>query len=127
MQEQIDKLIGPYLDLLPTDAKSMNDQSEVKASKFLVALTKLAALRDNLLNHKVKKDSLLAVEFNSSLSIQKAGDAKAREVSAKANPAYLGIKEEVETLDNKLLLIKTYQDIFLNAHLLYRSMMKNDM
>lgn len=127
IQEQINNIINPYLDLLPTNSDNFNQQSEIKASKFLVALTKLAALRDQLLNDKVKKDSLLAVEFNSSLSIQKAGDAKAREVSAKANPEYLAVKEEVEMLDNKLLYIKTMMEIFNNSHLLYRAMMKGEM
>lgn len=127
LNEQVNKIIDQYIDLLPTESNGVQVQSEVKASKFLIAIAKLAAIRDQLLNAKVKKESLHSVTFNEVLSIQKGGDAKGREVAAKANPDYISINEQVEMIENKLVYVKTMQDIFLNAHLLYRSMMKGEM
>lgn len=125
-QEQIDKIISDYLPLLPIEDGNLLQHSEVKASKFLLAITKLASIRDQLLNEKVKKESLLAVSFNQALSNAKAGDAKARETLAKANPEYLATNEEVDTIENKLLYIRTMLEVFNNAHLLYRSLLKNE-
>jgi len=124
--EQINKLSDKYNELLPI-SDSITSQSEVKASQFLIALTKFAQIRDTLLNMKVSKDSLLAIAFNEAIRSSVGSDAKTREAGAKANPDYLAINEQVDMIDNKLLYLKTLMEVYNNAHLLNRALLKNEL
>ena len=125
-QEQIESIVNQYIELLPVEDKNLLVRSEDKASRFLIAIAKLAAIRDQLLNTKVKKDSMLCVAFNEAIRTAEGKDSKAREAAAEANPAYLDIREEVEIINNQLIYLRTMQDIFLNGHLVYRSLMKDN-
>lgn len=129
-QEQIESIVNQYLELLPVEDKNLLVKSEDKASRFLIAIAKLAAIRDQLLNAKIKKDSLLCIEFNNALQnedIRALRDSKARESAAEAFPAYLSIREEVETIEAQLSYSKVMMDIFLNGHLVYRALMKDSL
>ena len=125
-QETIESIGNEYLKLLPVEDKNLLVKSEDKASRFLIAIAKLSQVRDQLLNSKVQKDSLLCVAFNDAIKTAEGKDAKARECAAEANPQYMCAREEIEIINNQLLLVKTYIEIFLNSHLLYRSLMKGE-
>ena len=126
-QEQIESIVNQYLELLPVEDKNLLVKSEDKASRFLIAIAKLANLRNGLLNSKVKKESLQAVTFNEAIKTAEGKDAETRKAASRANPDYLSITEEVNIIDNQLLLVKTYIDIFTNSHLLYRALMKDNL
>jgi len=126
-QEQIESIVNQYLELLPVEDKNLLVKSEDKASRFLIAIAKLAGLKDQLLNDKIKKDSLLCVTFNEAIKTAEGKDAKARESASEATPAYMAIREEVETIEAQLTYVKTMMDIFNNGHLVYRALMKDNL
>ena len=126
-QEQIESVVNQYLELLPVEDKNLLVKSEDKASRFLIAIAKLAGIRDQLLNAKIKKDSLLCVAFNEAIKTAEGKDSKAREAAAEAMPAFIAIREEVETIEAQLSYSKVMMDIFLNGHLVYRALMKDNL
>lgn len=126
MENEIEALVNQYVELLPIEDNNLLAKSEVKASKFLVAIAKLVAVRDRLLNQKVKKDALKSVAYAEAINSATGSNAPTREANAAANPSYLSSAEQISMIDNQLLYIRTYIEIFTNAHLLYRSLSKNE-
>lgn len=127
LNEEIEKVVEQYLKLLPIEDSTLTSQSEVKASKFLVAVAKLANLRDKLMNAKIKKDALKSVAYAEAINNAPGTNAPTKQANAEATPAYLGAAEEVQMIDNQLSYTKTMIDLFNNAHLLYRGLMKGEM
>ncbi len=126
MQEQINEIVNKYVELLPVDDKQLLVHSEVKASQFLLAVAKLAAIRDHLTNQKVKKDALKSVEYANAINNAPGTNAPTKQANAEASPFYLKAAEEVAIIDNQLSYTKTMIEVFNNAHILYRGLMKNE-
>jgi len=125
--QQIEKIVNEYMELLPVEDNKLLAQSEVKASKFLMATAKLANIRDQLLNEKVKKDALVSVAYAEAINTAPGTNAPTKEANAEANPKYLAAAEEVAVIDNQLTYLRTMLEIFTNAHLLYRGLMKGEL
>ena len=126
LQEQVSSVAEKYIELLPVGEQNFSVGSEQKASKFLIASVQLAGLRDKLLNAKIKKDSMVSIAYNQAIANAEGKDATARSAAAKANPAYLSAEEDAALIENQLIYIKSLLDIFNNAHLLYRALLKNE-
>lgn len=126
MQNEINEIVNKYVSMLPVDDKTLLVHSEVKASQFLLAVAKLAAIRDHLTNQKVKKDALKSVEYANAINSAPGTNAPTKSANAEATPTYLKAAEEVAIIDNQISYIKTMSEVFLNAHLLYRSLLKNE-
>jgi hypothetical protein len=127
MQDEIDKVVDQYIELLPIEDDKLLAHSEVKASQFLLAIAKLASIRDKLMNQKVKKDALKSVEYANAINHAPGTNAPTKQANAEANPNYLEIAKEVALIDNQLSYTKTMVDVFTNAHLLYRNLMKGEL
>jgi len=126
MQDQINEIVNKYVSMLPVDDKLLLVHSEVKASQFLLAVAKLAAIRDHLTNQKVKKDALKSVEYANAINSAPGTNAPTKQANAEASPNYLAAAEDVAIIDNQIMYIRTMSEVFLNAHLLYRSLLKNE-
>jgi hypothetical protein len=126
MQNEIEQIVNKYIELLPVEDDKLLAHSEVKASKFLLAVAKLAAIRDQLMNAKVKKDALKSVAYADAINNAVGSNAPTREANAAANPNYLGIAEQVAIIDNQLKYTATMIEVFNNAHILYRGLMKGE-
>lgn len=127
MQEQINKIVDQYIELLPIQDNKLLAHSEVKASKFLLAIAKLVAVRDQLLNSKVKKDALRSISYADAINNAPGTNAPTKSANADANPNYLAASEEVSIIDNQLQYVKTMIEVFNNAHILYRGLMKGEL
>jgi len=126
MQDEITKIVDQYIELLPIEDNKLLAHSEVKASKFLMAIAKLAAVRNRLLNDKVQKDSLKSVAYAQAINNAPGSNAPTKSANADANPGYLSAAEEIAVIDNQLTYIRTMQEVFNNAHILYRGLMKGE-
>jgi hypothetical protein len=126
MQNEINEIVNKYVSMLPVDDKTLLVHSEVKASQFLLAVAKLAAIRDHLTNQKVKKDALKSVEYANAINSAPGTNAPTKQANAEATPTYLKAAEEVAVIDNQLSYTKTMIEVFNNAHILYRGLMKNE-
>jgi len=126
LQDEISKIVDQYVELLPIEDDKLTSQSEVKASKFLMAIAKLVSIRDKLLNAKVKKDSLKSVAYAEAINNAPGTNAPTKQANAEASSGYLMAAEEIAIIDNQLLYIRTMIEVFNNAHILYRGLMKNE-
>lgn len=126
MQDEINQVVDKYIALLPVEDDKLLAHSEVKASKFLLAVAKLADIRGKLLNSKVKKDALKSVAYADAINNAVGSNAPIREANAAANPNYLGVSEDVSIIDNQLKYTNTMIEVFNNAHILYRGLMKGE-
>lgn len=126
LQNEIGKIVDQYVELLPIEDSKLLAQSEIKASKFLLAIAKLANLRDQLMNAKVQKDSLKNVAYADAINNAPGTNAPTKQANAEADSNYLSIAEEIALIDNQLSYTKTMIDVFNNAHILYRGLMKGE-
>lgn len=124
LQSEINEIVDSYVELLPIDDTSLLAKSEIKASKFLLAIAKLAAIRDRLMNAKVQKDSLKSVAYAEAINNAPGTNAPTKQANAEAAPNYLNAAEQTSVIDSQIQYIRTMQDVFLNAHLLYRALLK---
>lgn len=127
LQKEIDEIVHKYIELLPIEDSTLLAKSEVKASKFLLAIAKLAALRDKLMNAKIQKDALKSVAYADAINNAPGTNAPTKSANAEATPGYLSAAENVSMIDNQLSYTKTMIDLFTNAHLLYRNLLKGEM
>lgn len=126
LSNEIEQVVSEYIDLLPVDDKKLLALSEVKASKFLIAIAKLASIRDRLLNQKVQKDALKSIAYAQAINSAPGTNAPTKQANAEADKGYLSSAEEVALIDNQLQYTKTMIEVFNNAHLLYRNLMKGE-
>lgn len=127
LSNEITKIVDQYVELLPTEDNLILVNSEAKASRFLLAVAKLASIRDRLMNHKIKKDSLRSIAYAEAINNAPGTNAPTKQANAEAAPGYLHATEEVAVIDNQLAYSKTMIDLFNNAHLLYRNLMKGEL
>lgn len=127
LQDEITQVVDKYIDLLPVDGDKLLTHSEVKASKFLVAISKLALLRDKLMGAKIKRDALRSVAYANAINNAVGTNAPTKQANAEAEAMYLKATEEVGIIDNQLSYTKTMLDVFNNAHILYRGLMKGEL
>lgn len=126
LQKEISKIVDQYVELLPIQDDNLFAKSEVKASQFLLAIAKLAAIRDQLMNAKVQKDSLKSVAYAEAINKAPGTNAPTKEANAEANPEYLSAAEDIALIDNQLKYTATMIEVFNNAHILYRGLMKGE-
>lgn len=126
LNDEITKIVDQYVELLPTEDNKIMVNSEAKASRFLLAVAKLASIRDRLMNYKIKKDSLKSIAYAEAINNAPGTNAPTKQANAEAAPAYLNAAEEIAVIDNQLAYSKTMIDLFNNAHLLYRNLMKGE-
>lgn len=126
LQKEIDQIVEQYIELLPIEDTTLLAKSEVKASKFLLAIAKLAAIRDRLMNAKVQKDALKSVAYADAINNAPGTNAPTKSANAEATPGYLEATAEVALIDSQIQYIRTMQDLFTNAHLLYRNLLKGE-
>lgn len=126
LQKEIDQIVHKYIELLPIEDSTLLAKSEIKASQFLLAIAKLAAIRDHLMNAKVQKDALKSVAYADAINNAPGTNVPTKQANAEATPSYLSAAEIVSIIDNQLSYTKTMIDVFNNAHLLYRNLLKGE-
>lgn len=127
IRDEINQVVDQYVELLPTEGISNQVGAENKASRFLLAIAKLAALRDQLLNNKIQADSLKSVSYAEAINGALGSNAPTKTANAEANPEFLLVEGSAKRIDNDLTYVKTMETVFLNAHLLYRGLMKGEL
>lgn len=127
VRDEINEVVDQYVELLPTEGLSNQIGAENKASRFLLAIAKLAALRDQLLNNKIQADSLKTVSYAEAINGAVGTNAPTKTANAEANSDFLTVEGAAKRIDNDLAYLKTMMEVFNNAHLLYRNLMKGEL
>lgn len=124
----MNKEIKDYLEvmngLLPINGSLSIPEFERRAGEFLTALAKLADWRHILSEEKIKLTSVSLAVYADQLSKSTEKTVTASKTIIEASAEYTSAREDLEYIENDLSYLKTHHEIYLNAHLFYRQLMK---
>ena len=120
--KDIDDFLEKYVPLLSSDGIISDIEAHRRATMFLEACAHLVSYKHSLLDEEIKSSSLSDINFAESLNKQEGGDAKKREVNAKADSAYIAAREDHEQKRNRTRTVEKFYDVFMNAHIFYRKL-----
>jgi hypothetical protein len=126
MDSSFKEYLSGMASTLALNSSISSSEAEKKASMYLLVLAKIADTRHILAEEKIKATSIQTVTFAEVLSEQKAKTVTENKMNAEANPFYIKTRESVEELENDIVYLKAYFDVFTNAHLFYRAVMKGE-
>lgn len=125
-KNDIQVFIDRYTKLLPVDNSLSTTEMERRAGEFLVAQATLADIKRMLVEEKIKLTTVHVATYAQEMSKGVAKTVTENKLAAEASEAYIVAREDLERIENDISYLKTYGDIFNNAHLFYRSMMKEN-
>jgi hypothetical protein len=120
------ELIEKYVSLLPINGSVSYTEAERRAGEFLSILARLADWRHIFSEEKIKLTSVQLAVYAERLQAGNASTVTQNKVLAEASPEYTQAREDLERIENDLSYLKTYAEIFLNAHIFYRSVAKGN-
>lgn len=124
--KDLSEIVSRYSKLLPLNQSISTVDAEKKASEFLVALAELADLKHAFMEQKIKLVSLHTSVYAEEMSKGTSKTMTENKLVAEASKAYISARESMENIENDINYIKSYYEIFLNAHLFYRTMAKEN-
>jgi predicted RNA-binding protein len=124
------KSIKTYIEdvqkLLPTNKMLNVAESERRAGEFLHAMAHITEAKHTLSQDKIKLMSVQTAVYAELLANGNLKTVTENKVQAEAAPAYITAREEYEQVENDISYLKTYYDIFNNAHIFYRNMARGE-
>jgi len=124
--KEIKDFLESYTQLLPSDKGISPFEAERRAAQFLVACAHIANWRHLYGQEKIRTTSLERAVYSNVLSVLGGSKITESKIKVEAAPEYLLSREALETSENDLNFLKTYYEIFLNAHIQYRNMAKSE-
>jgi hypothetical protein len=126
--KEIKEILDKYAGLLPLGENMVSTiEAERRAGEFLTALSYLANWRHLLSTHKIKALSIQTATYSEQMSKADSKQVTEKKAIAEAHPVYIEAREEFEKVENDLSFLKSYQEIFMNAHVFYRQLAKGEM
>lgn len=119
-------LIEEYSKLLPVGSSLSFVELERRAGEFLTAMAKITDLKHMLVSEKIKAESLQVAVYAQEMSKGTAKTMTENKLLAESSETYRKAREELDQLENDISYLKAYYDIFLNAHVFYRNLAKNE-
>jgi hypothetical protein len=124
--QDIQDIIAIYVNKLPMNNKVNVNECEIRAGEFLTALASIADFRHMISEDKIKATSLVSSVYSEKLSKAVGKTVTENKTHVEADEDYIQVREQLETTENNINYLKTYQEIFLNAHLYYRQLSKSE-
>ena len=112
--------------MLPSKRREDSTAVEEKAALLLLIQAKLAQERRVLEQALLKAVSLEKAEFASAFSSCMAKTVGEKSILTDAEPTVLVAKENVSEAKSDIAYLSACMDIYKNAHLLYRQMLRNE-
>lgn len=125
MSEMTD-YIQKYTALLPRQSFISQDEAEKKAGEFLCAQAKITEWKHLLTSEKIKLLSLQTATYATEMSKGTAKTVTENKLTAEASVDYVKAREELEQVENDLSYLRSFYDIFNNAHIFYRNLAKGE-
>jgi hypothetical protein len=122
MKEYVDK----YAKLLPIGTSVSYTEAEKRAGEFLSAQATITNWRHMLSSEKIKLTSVQTAIFSTLMAKGTAKTVTENKLMAEADPEYIKVREELESVENDLSYLKSYYDIFNNAHIFYRNLSRGE-
>lgn len=123
---EIKQFIERYAELLPVGTSISFTEAEKRSGEFLHAQATLTDWRHTLNSERIRLLSVQTAVFAEQMSKGTAKTVTENKLSAEASAEYTKAREELESIENDLSYLKSYYDIFNNAHIFYRAMAKGD-
>jgi hypothetical protein len=120
MKELIDK----YSNLLPVGTSISYTEAERRAGEFLVAMAKITDYKHVLTEGKIRSLSLHNAVYASQMAKGTAKTVTENKLTVEASDEYRGARENLEDIENDISYLKSFYEIFNNAHIFYRTMAK---
>ena len=116
--------IEKYKALLPVGTSISYTEAEKRAGEFLYAMAIITDWRHEFTKEKIKLISFQTVTYAQELCKGTAKTMTENKVVAEASEAYIASREDLEGSENDILYLKTYYEIFHNAHIFFRQLSK---
>lgn len=123
---EIKEYIEKYRELLSVRTSISYTEAEKRAGDFLSAMSNIINWRHMLSQEKIKLLSVQTATFAQEMSKGTAKTVTQNKLSAEASETYAQAREALEGIDNDIMYLKAYYDIFNNAHIFFRTMAKGD-
>lgn len=115
--------IDEHVKLIKLDAKGINEAPE-RATAFLVMVALLADEKRACEQDKAKLTTLSSATFSQAIYRSPSKGVTEKKIEAEADEAYAGVRESLEECEAKISWLRTYMEIFNNAHITYRQFAK---
>lgn len=120
------EILEYYSSLLPLGTSVSYTEAEKRAGLFLEAMAKVTDMRHQFAEQKVKATSVQAAVYAQELAKGTAKTMTENKVTAEASVEYATAREDLENIENDHNYLRTYYEIFQNAHVFYRQAAKGD-
>lgn len=120
----LEQYVDEVVDLIPMDGLS-SEEIRSRAGKFLVACAILVNRHREVEDACAKAETLENTYLAQAIQLSQGKNITEKKSDAQANPDYTSAKEAREILDSERHWVKSYVDIFNNAHLFYRQACKD--
>lgn len=121
--ESLRSKIAEHLELIKFSSKGLSEAPD-RTCKFLVMVAILANEKRSCEQDKAKLTTLVATSFSNALNSSQGKGVTEKKLEAEKDPQYTEFREALEDCESKISWLRTYIDIFNNAHITYRQMSK---
>jgi hypothetical protein len=122
-EEALKQKISEHLELIKYSSASLREAPE-RASSFLVMVAVLADVKRSCEQDKAKLTTVCAGAYAEALSYSGGKNVTEKKIDAEKDSNYTVYREALEECEAKISWLKTYIDIFNNAHITYRNLAK---
>jgi hypothetical protein len=112
--------------LLPLNKSISYVDAEKRAAAFLVAQAKIADYKHLLSGEKIRLLSIQTATYVDEMSKQDNKTVTEKKLNAEASEAYITAREDLEYIENDISYLKSYAEIFKDAHVFYRQMARGE-
>lgn len=125
--DEIEQFIEEYTEMLPTNGKVVDvTVAEDRASKFLMAQARLVSWRRDFSDAKVKLVSSERLSYASAIGSVDGKNVTEKKLNAEADKRYIKVREDLEYTDTTITYLKSFIEIFGNAHVFYRQLCRDN-
>jgi len=122
----IKRLLEEYIAALPLNKSISIPEAERRAGLFLTAQAQLAEIKHGFTEELIKLTSVQSAVYAQELAKGGAKTMTENKVTAEASPEYTKAREALESIQNDIAYIRAHQELFSNAHVLYRQLSKGE-
>lgn len=123
--KEIKEQIANWNKMLPSGNAVTQVEAERRASQFLVASAHLAEWIHIIKESKIKADSIKIATYSEQMKKSESKLVTEKKAEAEASEAYITVREEFEYLENDVSYLRTYLELYGNAHVFYRQISKD--
>lgn len=122
-EEQLRQKISEGLELIKYTKRSLQEAPE-RTTQFLITVAVLADAKRAAEEDKAKLSTLVNATYAQAMGRSNAKQVTEKKAEAENDSSYSDTRESLEQCESKISWLRTYIDIFNNAHITYRQFSK---